>query len=664
MKCESQDLIQENVEKLAQLFPCAITEIKGSDGMTRKAVNFKVLQMLFSYDAANAPEQYAFTWPGKSEAIQEAHRPVRKTLRPCPEESRNWDTTENLYLEGDNLDILKLLRENYLGKVKMIYIDPPYNTGNSFIYCDNYFSNKKSHKTMAEEIERDKESNGRFHSNWCSMIYPRLMLARDMLAEDGLCFLSCDDNELENLKKICSEIFGENNFITNFAVENNPKGRKNNAFVAASYEYCLLYAKNIKFIYEYLRKNNKKKFLNFLANDNDKRKSFFDEHGEYKQSKRQVCGINKSSRLASASRPERCFTIYHNDNLNSIRLLDEYDKEKDAYQISHVGKQLVENGYKRYVAINSLFNRPAIPLYSKDTIHELFDNNYLLFKDDGSIYEKDRGSSRQVNSFISNKKYSLDLMTESATAQMAELMGVKNIFPNSKSLDFIKTLVFLYPAKDFICLDFFSGSATTAHAVMQLNAEDGGRRKFIMVQLPVECAPDTQAAKSGYKNICEIGKERIRRAGEKIKNDNAHKAGIGTLDIGFRVLKCDSGNMEDQYYSSPQTAQDSLLGNENTIKKDRTDLDLLFGCIVELGLPLSLSHKIEYICGHKIHFYNGLDLACCFDANIGEQAIEQLAKLKPLRAVLHGSAFAGSHDKINAINLFIKFSPDTLIKVL
>lgn len=666
LKLQTPDLTAENIQKIAELFPGVV-----SDGK----VNFDLLRTMLG-DEVMGDEAYEFTWVGKREAIREAGRPIRKTLRPCVEESKNWDTTENLYIEGDNLEVLKLLQESYLGKVKMIYIDPPYNTGNDFIYRDNFTIDKDEYDEACGVYDEDGDklfmntkSNGRFHSEWCSMMYPRLVLGRNLLANDGVIFISCDNNEQHNLKKICDEVFGEDNFITNFAIENNPKGRKNNAFVSESYEYCLLYAKSARYIYDNLK--NKGKFFNGLENNNDNRVILYDEIGEFRQSKRQVCGTNKSSQLASASKKERCFTIYFSKNLNNMKLLDEYDEKIDKYIISETGRSLIRKGYKRYVSMNSVYELPAIPLYTKDRLYKLFDDNLLYFKDDGSIYEKDRDITQQINSFIGNKKYSLDLMTESATANMESLLNAKGVFRNSKAIDFIKAIIFLYPQSDFICVDFFSGSATTAHAVMQLNAEDGGKRQFIMVQLPEVCASDSEAAKAGYKNICEIGKERIRRAGEKIKAEleaanraNAAGEAKAVPDVGFRVLKLDDSNMKDVYFSAGEYTQGDLQDMVSNIKVDRTDMDLLYGCLLDWGLPLSLPHTQEQIDGVTVHTYNDGDLIACFSPRVSEKVVKEIARRQPLRVLFRDSSFASSPDKINVEEIFKLFAPHTTVKVI
>ena len=682
MRMESVDMTAQNVEKIAALFPNCVTEALDEEHSTpehkvyKKVINFDMLRQMLSGEVLEGDEAYEFTWVGKKAAIVEANKPIRMTLRPCPEESVNWDTTENLFIEGDNLKVLKLLQESYLGKVKMIYIDPPYNTGHDFVYPDSFIMDNEDYNEGTGYFDEDGNINysrenstaaGKYHSDWCSMLYSRILCSRNLLSEDGIIFISIDNNELSNLKEICDEIFGQENLITIFAIENNPKGRKNNAFIAESYEFCLVYAKNKEYIRVMISGKGLKKFFSGISVESDNRQVFFDNYGEFRQSKRQVCGANKSNALASESKAERCFVIYYYEPEDKIEILDEYDRDKDEWVISPRGQALIEKGYNRYACTNNQTGKPAIPLYSKETIYKLFREHSLYFKNDGTIYEKDRDTEQQVNSFIANKKYELDLMTESATSKMEDLFGVKDIFTNSKAVDFIKMLIKLIPYNDFICLDYFAGSATTAHALMELNAEDSGDRKYIMVQLPEKCSSDKPAFKAGYINICEIAKERIRRAGEQIKE----KSPLTTqnLDIGFRVFKLDETNMKDVYYSADEISQQNILNMESNIKEDRTSLDLLFGCLLEWGLPLSLPYTSEQIDGCTVHTYNDGDVVACFDANIPDSVIKTIAKRRyhgacALRAVFRDSSFADSPAKINVGEIFKLLSPDTRVKVI
>ncbi len=533
----SMNTTQENIKKIQGLFPNVVTEAI-VDGKVQLVVDFDALkEELSTVIVEGKTERYQFTWPEKSKAKLLAAKQIISTLRPCKEESVDFDTTKNLYIEGDNLDVLKLLQETYLGKIKMIYIDPPYNTGNDFVYEDDFSMSldefvdvSGDYDDLGNRMVKNVESNGRFHTDWLNMMYPRLKISKDLLSDDGVIFLSIDNNEFGTLKIICDEIFGAQNFISILAVENNPKGRKNNAFIAESYEYCLIYAKNKSYIYTLLSKWNLKKFFRGVPNADDTRKTLTDQYGEFKQSKRQVSGIGKSNAWARNSNPDRCFTVYYKeDGTNEkMELLDEYDKALDEWVISQKGTELIQQGYVRYCCFNNTDMKPAVPLYSKATMRQMFDEHSLYFKEDGTIYEKDRDNTQQITSLLTNKKFGFDLMTESATAKMEQLFGIKDVFTNTKAVDFLKAVINLYPSNDLIVMDFFSGAATTAHATISLNSEDGGKRKFIMVQIPEHTEKQSTAYKAGYKNICEIGKERIRRAGQKILKE----CGVRSVESG------------------------------------------------------------------------------------------------------------------------------------
>lgn len=668
---ESIDGVQSNIEKIAELFPNCITEALDTEKSTpdhpvyKKAINLKLLNQMLSDQVLEGDEAYEMTWVGKKAAIVEANKPIIKTLRPCPEESVNWDTTENLYIEGDNLEVLKLLQESYLGKVKMIYIDPPYNTGHDFIYPDSYKLSEEAYNDGINYLDEEgninfhkenQEGAPKFHSDWCSMIYPRLLLSKNLLDNDGIIFISIDNNEMSQLKLICDEVFGNSNFISCLAIENNPKGRKNSAFISESFEYCLIYAKNKKNIYDLLSSKGIKKFFNGIPIEEDQRKTLFDKYGEFKQSKRQVSGLNKSNALCKESKKERCFTIYYSHDADSMEILDEYDSKLDEWVQTEKGKLLEEKGYTRYCCRNSRNNKPAIPLYSKSKIQELFQNHSLYFKEDGTIYEKDRDNTQQINSFIGNKKYNLDLMTESATAKMEKLLGKKGIFTNSKSLDFMQMLIGLYPSDNFTILDFFAGSSTTAHALMLKNLSDGGKRRFIMIQVPESCDKASVAYKSGYSTISEIGIDRIKKATTQIKNNNPLEA--NTCDLGFRVFKLDSSNMKDIYFHPNDLSQGMLFNLESNLKEDRNDLDLFFGCILDWGLPLSLPYSTEIINDIKIHNYNNGDLIACFEEDVSEELVKEIASRQPMRAVFRDSSFCNSPDKINVFEIFKKYMPE------
>ena len=620
MKFESPNLTDKNIEKLAALFPNCITETADENGKLKKAVNFEMLRAMLSEDIAEGDEAYEFTWVGKKAAIAEANKPIRKTLRPCKEESVNWDTTENLYIEGDNLEVLKLLQESYLNKVKMIYIDPPYNTGNDFIYRDDFAVSAEEYAEESGQLDeegnrlfKNTETNGRFHSDWCSMIYSRLMLARNLLTDDGVIFISIDDNEQENLKKICDEVFGENNFIGCFLWKKKSTSTNvENALISPQVDYQLCYGKSVSSC-----------SLNRRATTTEERKyPFSDEKGNYRTT---IIEKKDSGTYARASM--------------KYPILGIYPREGKRWQIG-------EKTARQYESLNRF----------------IIDNGTVKLK----IYQED-----DKTTFSANPTLLLDYgSTDSASKETnINLFNTPELFSNPKPTELLQHLIKIATFNDSIILDFFSGSATTAHAVMQLNADDGGHRKFIMVQLPEKTDENSEAYKAGYKNICEIGKERIRRAGAKILSEyeSAHStlnSQHSTLDTGFRVFKLDDTNMEDVYYKPAETDQQMLANLENNIKPDRTDLDLLFGCLLEWGLPLSMPYKSEQIEGVTVHTYNDGDLIACFDKSIPESVIKTIAKRKPLRAVFRDDSFADSPSKINVGEIFKMLSPDTRVRVI
>ena len=552
---------------------------------------------------------------------QEGCKPIRKTLRPCVAESKDWDATENLYIEGDNLEVLKLLQESYLGKVKMIYIDPPYNTGNDFIYADDFKMESEEWKVESGEwseegdrLFKNTDTNGRFHSDWCSMIYSRLMLARNLLTDDGVIFISISDAEVDNLKKICDEVMGAKNYLGDI-IWNSTKSVTNTALISVSHTYNLVYFRNIEYFVNHRNEFRlPEKGEGFSNPDNDPR-------GEWKADPFQVGGwrpnqqydiVNPKTGVVYKPNPG---CSWKNDYVNFQRLLK--DNRIVFGSTGEAGPQR-----KRF------------------------------------IWEA------QERGMVAKTIWDDVETTTNGTQLLKKLFGQAGIFDNPKPVEFVKKLLQLGTHETAIVLDFFSGSATTAHAVMQLNAEDGGHRKFIMVQLPEKCDEKSEAYKAGYKNICEIGKERIRRAGEKIlkeqlANDNSTlNSPNSKLDIGFRVLKLDSTNMKDVYYAPGDYDQDFLHQLESNIKDDRTDLDLLFGCLIDWGLSLSLPYKFEQIDGCTVHTYNDGDLIACFDANVPESVVKEIAQRKPLRAVFRDSGFASSPEKINMFEIFKLYMPE------
>lgn len=625
LRMESPDMTAQNIDRIAALFPNCITEMPDEERSTpekkvyKRAINFELLKQMLSPDVVDGDEAYEFTWVGKKAAIVEANKPIRKTLRPCMAESKDWDTTENLYIEGDNLEVLKLLQESYLGKVKMIYIDPPYNTGNDFIYADDFKMESEEWKVESGEwseegdrLFKNTDTNGRFHSDWCSMIYSRLMLARNLLTDDGVIFISIDDNEQENLKKICDEVFGGQNFVAQLVWERAFSPKNDARFISNSHDYILMFARNIN---------------NFV--------------------------IGRLPRTAEAdarySNPDNDPRgVWQSDNLT----VKTYSPSGD-YPITTPSGRVVEPPAGRCWRL------------SKKAFLERLQDNRIWFGSDGN------GVPR-IKRFLSELKFDGMAPTsilfykdvghsQEGSQELIKLMN-GGVFDGPKPTRMLKRLITLANLNDkSIVLDFFSGSATTAQALMEINAEKNHHCKFVMVQLPENA---NEKKETGYKNICEIGKERIRRAGEKIlkeqlaNNNSTLNSPNSKLDIGFRVLKLDSTNMKDVYYAPCDYDQDFLHQLESNIKDDRTDLDLLFGCLIDWGLPLSLPYKSEQIDGCTVHTYNDGDLIACFDTNIPESVVKEIAQRKPLRAVFRDSGFASSPEKINMFEIFKLYMPE------
>lgn len=647
MKFESPDMTAQNIDRIAALFPNCITEMLDEEHSTpekkvyKRAVNFELLKQMLSPDVVDGDEAYEFTWVGKKAAIVEANKPIRKTLRPCVEESKDWDTTENLYIEGDNMEVLKLLQESYLGKVKMIYIDPPYNTGNDFIYADDFMRSQEEENEQMGMYDEDKnrlfkntDTNGRFHSDWCSMIYSRLLLARNLLTDDGVIFISIDDNEVDDLMKIANNAFGKDNFLACFPRVTKKAGKTTDA-IAKNHDYILAYSKSALPTL-------------FLPSHTDEGFRFSDEYeaqrGKYKLN--QTLDYDSLQYSASLDYPITVEgeTFYPGQS---------YEKYLDRKNGNHAradwawrwSKDLFDFGYKNgFIVIKKYDGYSRI--YTKT-----YQNCKIAKTASGFTIEYiQRTKAISTLEFVENE-YSNDNSKKNLTS-----LFESSVFDYSKPTALLKTLAQYSSAADDIVMDFFSGSATTAHAVMQLNAEDGGHRKFIMVQLPEKCDEASEAYKAGYKTICEIGKERIRRAGNKIKSESPMTT--QDLDIGFRVLKLDDTNMKDVYYAPDDYDQGMITALESNIKDDRTDLDLLFGCLIDWGLPLSLPYKSEQIDGCTVHTYNDGDLIACFDANIPESVVKEIAQRKPLCAVFRDSGFASSPEKINVFEIFKLYMPE------
>ena len=672
MKFESPDLTAQNIDRIAALFPNCITEMLDEERSTpekkvyKRAINFELLKQMLSPDVVDGDEAYEFTWVGKKAAIVEANKPIRKTLRPCMAESKDWDTTENLYIEGDNLEVLKLLQESYLGKVKMIYIDPPYNTGNDFIYADDFKMESEEWKVESGEwseegdrLFKNTDTNGRFHSDWCSMIYSRLMLARNLLTDDGVIFISIDDNEQENLKKICNEVFGAANFLACLLWE---KTRKNDArFFSSGHEYMLVFAKSTANLIDkniYFRED-KPGAAEIYAEYLELQRKYGTDFAKMQE------GLQAFYNSLPKEHPAKKLSRYNKVDENGVWRDDNMSwpgGKGPSYDVIHpiTGKPCaVPPGGWRYSSpekMQAMIKAGKVVFREDETLPPI-KKTYLVRKPGKNADLEDENIGKQVMGTYFYRSYL------QSSIVMEELLG-KGVFEYPKDHEIIKRMINYVTSQDALVLDFFSGSATTAHAVMQLNAEDGGHRKFIMVQLPEKCDEASEAYKAGYKNICEIGKERIRRAGEKIlkeqlaNNNSTLNSPNSKLDIGFRVLKLDDTNMKDVYYAPCDYDQDFLHQLKSNIKDDRTDLDLLFGCLIDWGWPLSLPYKSEQLGGCTVHTYNDGDLIACFDANVPESVVKEIAQRKPLRAVFRDSGFASSPEKINMFEIFKLYMPE------
>lgn len=637
MKMETKNITASNIEKIAELFPNCVTEGQKSAGgiQASKKINFKLLKQMLSDEIIDdGDEAYEFTWVGKKASIVEANKPIRKTLRPCPEESVDWDNTENLYIEGDNLEVLKLLQESYLGKVKMIYIDPPYNRRNDFIYKDDFKMSSEEYAEESGEIGeggnrmfKNTDSNGRFHSDWCSMIYSRLMLARNLLSDDGVIFISIDDNEFDNLLKCCNEIFGKCNIIANL-IWDLGTGTTAGHFTRG-HEYIICYAKNKGLVMNFKNANEGERIV----------------HGALKKiSSKNPAGEIEFPVGFEFDGTNAVFTGELGNSEKEYILSDEMRFEQGKL----VSPTRIKAGFAMKKQVEDFIaGKDVFDTKGQKVLRFYFNSNGILF------YEKEKTivNPRTVVSGIAN--------TKNGTTELRDFFG-EELFDFPKPSVLIKYFVQLVTENNSLIVDFFSGSATTAHAVMQINAEDDGNRKFIMVQLPEQTDEKSKAYKAGYKNICEIGKERIRRAAKKISEENPE----AKFDGGFRVLKLDDSNMNDVYYSPAEYSQSMLSKLESNVKEDRTDLDLLFGCLLDWGLPLSLPYISEKFEGYTVHNYNDGDLIACFDENIPESVIKAIAKQQPLRAVFRDSSFANSPAKINVGEIFKLMAPDTTVKVI
>ena len=642
----SMNKVDENIKKIGALFPNCVTERKNDAGEVEYAIDFDMLrQELSSVVVEGKEERYQFTWPDKKKSILAANAPISDTLRPCREESVDFDNTQNLYIEGDNLAVLKLLQETYLGKIKMIYIDPPYNTGNDFVYNDDFAESAEEYLAHSGQFDEDgnrlvanTESNGRFHTDWLNMIYPRLKLAKDLLADDGVLFISIDDCEVDNLRKVCDELFGNDNFIAHVIHKNNSM-KNQSKYVGVTTEFVLIYAKNLTVLKEKapewrIRKKGTADVKKMFVSLKEQGLSIEDIHEQI---------------LAMYSRPK----YSHLGRWNKV-------DENGVFTDKDLSRS---NGYKDYTIINPITGKPClIPnrgwAKTKAELLDLQEKGMIWYGDDKTPPREKSYLTDEADSVFDNYLY----IDTSVDKKMLDSLFGASVFEFPKPVEMISTFLQLCTKDGDIILDFFSGSATTAHAVIQLNAEDGGNRKFIMVQLPEETDEKSEAYKAGYKNICEIGKERIRRAGAKIKEENGERA--KELDVGFRVLKLDSSNMNDVYYNPSAMSQDLLGATVDNIKADRTPLDLLFQVMLDLGIELSAKIEEHSVNGKTYFAVNDNDIIACFDDDIDNDVITEIAKLAPLYAVFKDKSFASDSVGINNEQLFKTYSPSTVVKVI
>ena len=630
LKMQTADMAERNIEMLGQMFPNCLTETINADGKLVRAIDFdKLRQELACEVVEGADERYQFTWPDKRNAIRLANAPINKTLRPCREESVDFDNTENLYIEGDNLEVLKLLRENYLGKVKMIYIDPPYNTGNDFVYNDDFAQSQaefeaqsglfdEEGRRMADPMVQNTESNGRFHTDWLNMIYPRLKVAKDLLSDDGVIFISIDENEVENLKKVGNEIFGATNFVGAVIWERAFAPKNDAKYFSDSHDYIVVYAKSLsQFVIGKLPRTEEAN-ARYKNPDND---------------------------------PRGPWTP---DNLT----VKTYSANND-YPITTPGGRVVNPAHGSCWRV------------SKSRFEELVADNRVYFGDEGNNVPRLKRFLNELQDGMTPTtiwKFQDVGHNQEGRQELKKLFDDKGYFDGPKPIRLLSRILQIANLeKDSIILDFFSGSATTAHAVMQLNAEDGGNRRFIMVQLPEKTDEKSEAYKAGYKNICEIGKERIRRAGKKIKEDNANKAGIERLDTGFRVLELDESNMADVYYTPADTPIQQTLNFDalvDNIREGRTAEDLLFQVLPECNLPLSSKIEIREIHGKKVFVVEDGYLMACFDNDINDAVITAIAKEKPYYFVMCDRSIASDSVADNFDQIFNAYSKETIRRIL
>lgn len=677
LRMQTANKADENFKKLATMFPDAVTETINENGEVVRAIDKDVLMQEISCKVVDGNEErYQFTRPDKKKSVLLANAPINKTLRPCREESVDFDTTENLYIEGDNLEVLKLLQETYLGKIKMIYIDPPYNTGNDFVYNDEFGIRNEEWNGISGNydadgnqivgaLEKNTEANGRFHTDWLNMIYPRLKLAKDLLADDGVIFISIDDNEQVNLSKVCDEIFGPNNRIGPI-IQNKQNAKNDTVNIQKNHEFMLIYRKSTIIDGAKVKATLSRRVVTY--------RDVLEENGQFYYLNDPITTRGEGGTLNA--RPNLGYTIYYNPKTGDFLAKSDYNiqlakTENNEDIVYRTDTDLIEKGYvtvrpprvrgqlgcwtwaldkfnaeKHSVVITG---KPGSYTARKRTF---VDSNCVICKEGKLVY---------MSAVEANSRSILDFSTNEGTNELSSLIK-GNVFNNPKNLEMIKYLISLVQDSNAYVLDFFSGSSTTAHAVMQLNAEDSGHRKFIMVQLPEKCDEKSEAYKAGYKTICEIGKERIRRAGAKIKEE----AGLAAqnLDTGFRVLKCDTSNMKDVYYNPAEYEVNMFSRLEDNIKEDRTPEDLLFQVMLDLGVLLSSKIEETTIADKKVFNVEDNYLIACFDSDVSEETIKAIAKQKPYYFVMRDSSMASDSVATNFDQIFATYSPDTVRKVL
>ena len=662
----------ENFKKLAVLFPNAVTETIDENGEVVRAIDKDVLMQEISCTVVDGNEErYQFTWPDKKKTVLLANAPLNKTLRPCREESVDFDNTENLYIEGDNLEVLKLLQETYLGKIKMIYIDPPYNTGHDFVYEDDfsqssneYLSNSGQFDDAGNRLVANTESNGRFHTDWLNMMYPRLRLAKDLLTEDGVIFISIDDNEQCNLVKLCDEVFGAENCIGPI-IQNKQNAKNDTVNIQKNHEFILVYRKSSNSINGSIAATLSRKVITY--------RNAYEDDGRFYYLNDPITTRGEGGTLNA--RPNLGYTVYYNPETKDKIAVADYNvtlakTSNDEGEIYTTDNELLCKGY---VAIRpprvrgklgcwtwalEKFNaqKDEIIITGKPGSYAVRKRTFVKKEDIVTV----DGKMQYTASSMTNSRSILDFSTNDGTNTLNTVLGKNAVFSNPKNLEMIKYLIQLVADKSFIVLDFFSGSATTAHAVMQANAEDGGKRRFIMVQISEETEDKSDAYKAGYKTICEIGKERIRRAAKKIAEENPD----AKFDSGFRVLKCDTSNMKDVYYSPADFDMNLLDMMADNIKEDRTPEALLFQVMLDLGVELSSKIEETTIAGKKVFDVADGFLIACFDKDVNEETIKAIAQKQPYYFVMRDSSLASDSVATNFEQIFATYSPDTVRKVL